>query len=68
MAAFRDSTRQRVLQAAQELGYAPSMLARALRTNRTMTIGVILRWITDELSLRVARGIQTVAHERATPF
>lgn len=63
-AAFRDSTRQRVLQAAQELGYAPSMLARALRTNRTMTIGVILRWITDELSLRVARGIQTVAHER----
>ena len=40
------------------------MLARALRTNRTMTIGVILRWITDELSLRVARGIQTVAHER----
>jgi len=64
VAAFRDSTRQRVLQAAQELGYAPSMLARALRTNRTMTIGVILRWITDELSLRVARGIQTVAHER----
>lgn len=64
VAAFKDSTRQRVLQAAQELGYAPSMLARALRTNRTMTIGVILGWITDELSLRVARGIQTVAHER----
>ncbi|HMM27667.1 MAG TPA: LacI family DNA-binding transcriptional regulator [Aggregatilineaceae bacterium] len=64
VAAFRDTTRQKVLQAAQELGYAPSMLARALRTNRTMTIGVILRWITDELSLRVARGIQSVAHER----
>lgn len=64
VAAFRDSTRQKVLRAAEELGYAPSMLARALRTNRTMTIGVILRWITDELSLRVARGIQSVAHER----
>ncbi len=64
VAAFRDTTREKVLQAARELGYAPSLPARALRTNRTMTIGVILGWITDELSLRVARGIQSVAHER----
>ncbi len=62
--AFRASTRHKVLKAAEELGYAPSLLARALRTNRTMTIGVILGWITDELSLRVARGIQNVATQR----
>ena len=36
VAAFRDSTRQKVLQAAQELGYAPSMLARALRTGNLL--------------------------------
>lgn len=62
--AFRAATRRKVLQAAEDLGYAPSILARALRTNQTMTIGVVLGWLTDELSLRVARGIQGVAHER----
>ena len=61
---FRPETRQKVLQAAKELGYVPSVAARALRTNRTMTIGVILGFITDELSLRITRGIQDVAHER----
>lgn len=61
---FRLETRQRVLQAAQELGYVPSIAARALRTNRTMTIGVILSLITDELALRITQGIQDVALQR----
>jgi LacI family transcriptional regulator len=61
---FRPETREKVLQAAKELGYVPSVAARALRTNRTMTIGVILGFITDELSLRITRGIQDVAQER----
>lgn len=33
------STRQRILEAAQQLGYAPNALARALRTERTNIIG-----------------------------
>jgi len=61
---FRPETRERVLQAAQELGYVPSMMARALRTNRTMTIGVVLSFLTDELSLRITRGIHEIATER----
>lgn len=61
---FRPETRQRVLQAAQELGYVPSMMARALRTNQTMTIGVVLSFLTDELSLRITRGIHEIATER----
>ena len=61
---FRPSTRQKVIRAAEELGYVPSMMARALRTNRTMTIGLVLGFITDELSLRITHGIQEVAHER----
>lgn len=63
-AKFRPDTRQRVLHAAEELGYVLSMTARALRLNRTMTIGVVLGFITDELSLRITRGVQSVAYER----
>ena len=32
---------QRVLRAARELGYRPSLLARSLRTNRSQTIGLL---------------------------
>ncbi len=61
---FRPETQQKVLQAAQELGYVPSIMARALRTNRTMTIGVVLAFLNDELSVRITRGIHEVATER----
>lgn len=61
---FRPETRQLVLQAAAKLGYVPSVMARALRTNQTMTIGVVVGFLTDELSLRITRGIHDVATER----
>jgi len=61
---FRPETRERVLRAADELGYVPSLMARALRTNRTMTIGVVAGFITDELTQRIVRGIHEVAIER----
>lgn len=61
---FRPETRQLVLQAAAELGYVPSMMARALRTNKTMTIGVVVGFLTDELAQRITRGIHDVATER----
>ena len=61
---FRPETRQKVLTAADELGYVPSVMARALRTNRTMTIGVVVGFITDELSIRITRGIADVTNER----
>jgi len=37
-----EETRRRVLQAAEELGYYPSAVARSLKTNRTYNIGVVL--------------------------
>ncbi len=36
------ATRERVLKAAQELGYYPNALARGLKTNRTYNLGVVL--------------------------
>ena len=39
------STKERVLKAAEEIGYFPNSLARALKTNRTYNLGVLF---TDE--------------------
>lgn len=61
---YLPETREKVTRAAIELGYLPNRAARALRTNRTMTLGVVLSFITDELALRITQGIQEVAHER----
>jgi LacI family transcriptional regulator len=61
---FRSETREKVMQAARELGYAPNIAARTLRTSRTTTIGVVMGFITDELGIRVIHGIQEVTHER----
>jgi LacI family transcriptional regulator len=42
-----EATRNRVLEAAEELGYAPSALARALVTRSSRIIGVIVGDIVD---------------------
>ena len=39
---IRQSTRERVLRAIEEMNYTPSSIARALATRRTMRIGVIV--------------------------
>jgi LacI family transcriptional regulator len=54
-------TRQRVLTAITELGYRPSKLARALVTQRTDTIGLILGDITNPFFPEFSRGVMDVA-------
>jgi DNA-binding LacI/PurR family transcriptional regulator len=61
---IRDDTRQRILDAAAELGYRPNMLARALRGSRSWLLGVIVRDISDPFHIQVLRGINEAARER----
>lgn len=61
-----EETRQRVLEAMESTGYAPNVVARAMKTQRTGTIGVVIARITnpyypeviDALSLELAAAQQ----------
>src|SRR3977135_4629484 len=54
----RQETAQRVLRAAEELGYRPNPIARGLKTNRSYTIGVLIPDITNPLFPPILRGIE----------
>jgi LacI family transcriptional regulator len=56
-----DSTRERVLTAAEELGYRPSELARALVKRTSRIVGVIVGDIVDPYFAEIARGVEDVA-------
>ncbi|KQY24798.1 LacI family transcriptional regulator [Cellulomonas sp. Root485] len=63
-ARISDATRDRVRQAAAEVGYTPNSVARGLRTQRSHTIGLISdRIATTPFAGRMLAGAQDVARE-----
>lgn len=59
-----DETRQRILNAMDELGYVPNITARRLRSSKTFTIAGIIPDITNPFYPSFERGIQDVADEQ----
>jgi DNA-binding LacI/PurR family transcriptional regulator len=53
-----DATRDRVLRAARELGYEPNPHARALTSNRTQTIAMVVSDITNPHFFELIRGAE----------
>ncbi len=53
-----ERTKSRIFAAARELNYRPNFLARALRVNRTNTLGVIAAEIGDPYGSTVISGIE----------
>lgn len=51
-------TRQRVRQAADELGFAPSTIARSLATGRTNTVGLITHDLVGRFSIPLLMGVE----------
>ena len=58
-----DETRQRVLEAIDELGYVPDARARALRSGDTNTIGIIIPDIRNPHFWEIAEGVEKEARE-----
>jgi DNA-binding LacI/PurR family transcriptional regulator len=58
--AVREETRQRVLDAIADLGYAPNAAARALSTGRTLSVGVIAPFFTRPSVMERLRGVSHV--------
>lgn len=61
--AISESTCERVVAAARELGYRPNSLAVALRKGMTRTVGLLVPDISDAYFHQVARGVEDVARE-----
>lgn len=57
-----EKARQKVLKAAEELGYKPSMPARSLAMKKTNTIGLIVPDISNPYYAEVVRGIEDVCN------
>jgi LacI family transcriptional regulator len=51
-------TAERVLRAAEKLGYRPNRIARGLKTSRSHTIGVLIPDITNPLFPPILRGVE----------
>ena len=55
-----DATRQRILDVVQELGFTPSRAARHLSLGRTLTVGVVVSFLTRPQAAERLRGIDAV--------
>ena len=56
-----ETTRARILESANALGYRSNILARSLRQGRTMTIGVVLSSLTNPYHTEVASAVEEAA-------
>ena len=53
-------TREKVMAVAKKMGYQPNLLAKSLRTRRSLLVGVVLWDLTDPFFSEILRGIEQV--------
>ena len=59
-AVVSDATRQRILAVMEELGFSPSPAARQLSLGRTLTVGVVVSFLTRPQAAERLRGVDAV--------
>ncbi|ENQ3107853.1 transcriptional regulator, LacI family [Bacillus sp. 491mf] len=57
----KPTTRKKVLEAIERLGYRPNAVARGLASKKTTTVGVIIPDISNTFYAELARGIEDIA-------
>jgi LacI family transcriptional regulator len=60
----RSELREKIQQVAKELNYIPNMIGRQLKTNNSMTVGVIIPSITNPYYSSIVLGIEDIARNR----
>jgi DNA-binding LacI/PurR family transcriptional regulator len=63
-----EPTRARIRQAAEELGYRPSLLARSLRRQQTQTIAILLPLVGEEYHAQVLSGLASYLEEHGYSY
>ena len=58
-----EPTKNRVLQAIEEIGYRPSNVARSLTTNQTNTIGVVISDASNYFFGEILRGLEDILRQ-----
>ena len=58
-----DPVRQRILSCATKMGYTPNLIARSLKSNRTMTLALIIPSIENRFYIDVLKHLEIQAHQ-----
>jgi len=61
---MREETRRRVVDAARALGYRPNLMARALRTARSCSLGIVVPQLDNPVYGQMIMGAEAAARER----
>jgi LacI family transcriptional regulator len=60
----KERTKLKVMKAIEELGYFPNAAAKQLRSQKTMTIGVVVTDINISYNAEIIKGIENIAYSR----
>ena len=60
----KDGTRQRVLEAVEQLNYRPNLIARSLRAQKSAKIGLVVSDIRNPFFTAIGRAVEDSAYER----
>ncbi len=60
----RPEVRKRVMEAVEQLGYRPNLVARSLRSQQTNTIGLIVSDIRNPFFTSISRAVEDAAYEQ----
>lgn len=60
----RPEVRKRVMDAVEQLGYRPNLLARSLRSQQSKTIGLIVSDIRNPFFTAISRAVEDTAYEQ----
>jgi LacI family fructose operon transcriptional repressor len=61
---IKDETRQRVLEAVEQLNYRPNLIARSLRAQKSAKIGLVVSDIRNPFFTAISRAVEDAAYEQ----